>query len=332
MRAAAGQRRALWTTAVVGAGAVAALVSGGLMLASRAQAPELATTTGLTTPPSATTHSIVRLEVTGHSARHYGCGVVVADDGLVATDATLLAGATSIVATTSSGRRESATVVALDPTSDVGLVRMGTSLPVARFVDWSDVQPGTDALELALMTDPSGPQPMWQDETISSIGDPVGSGPGSGMVSVVANTPRGVEPEGAVLMEKDGSVVGLLDPSGGSVQGASAFLPGEFVFQVAHELMTEGGRVEHGWLGIQGTDPDSAKKKGALVTGVDTAGPANGRLQSGDVIQWIDGRRVRSMADLRSRLYLLAPGAWVTLGIERDGELHTLGLTLGTSP
>jgi len=74
------------------------------------------------------------------------------------------------------------------------------------------------------------------------------------------------------------------------------------------------------------------EKKGALVTSVDTAGPAEGRLQSGDLIQWIDGRRVRSMADLRSRLYLLAPGAWVTLGVERDGELRTLGLSLGTSP
>jgi serine protease Do len=332
VRTAAGPRRALWTTAVVGAGAVAALVSGGLMLTSRAQPPELAATTGLTSPPTASTRSIVRLDVSSASARHYGCGVVVGTGGLVATDASLLTGATSVMATTSSGRRERATVVAVDPISDVGLVRLGASLPVARFVDWSDVQPGTDALELALTTVSSGPHPMWRDETISSIGEPVGSGPGSGMVSVLADTPAGVTPDGAVLMERDGSVVGLLDPSGASADGTGAFLPGEFVFQVAHELMTHGGQIDHGWLGIQGSDPPSPKEKGALVTEVDATGPASGHLQTGDLIEWIDGRRVRSMADLRSRLYLLAPGSWVTLGVQRDGIEHTLGLTLGTSP
>lgn len=332
MHTVAGPRRAAWTTAVVGAGALFALVSGGLMLAGRPHAPQLASPAGYSTPPSTSTRSIVRLEVSGLSARHYGCGVVVGTDGLVATDATLLAGATTVVATTSSGRRERATVVAVDPTSDVGLVKIGAGLPVARFVDWNDVQPGTDALELALTSDGSGPHPVWRNETISSIGEPVGSGPGSGMVGVVARTPMGVEPEGGVLMERDGAVVGILDPSDTDGDGSGEFLPGEFVFQVAHELMADRGQIDHGWLGIQGSDPSAKQGKGALVTSVDPAGPANGRLRAGDLIMWIDGRRVRSMADLRSRLYMLGAGSWVTLGIERNGVEWTIGLILGTSP
>jgi S1-C subfamily serine protease len=317
---------------VVGAGAVAALVSGGLMLAGGPHAPELTSTTGFSSPPSASTRSLVRLAVSGPSTRHYGCGVVVATGGLVATDASLLAGATSVVATTSSGHRESATVVAVDPTSDVGLVKMGATLPVAKFVDWNDVQPGTDALELALTTDSSGAHPMWRNEPIASIGEPVASGPGSGMVSVVAHTPTGVEPDGAILLARDGSVVGLLDPSVDAGTGTGEFLPGNFVDDVAHELMADRGKVDHGWLGIQGTDPTSGKERGAVVTSVDPVGPANGRLAPGDLVVSIDGHRIRNMADLRSRLYLIAPGSWVTLGLRREGIALTLGLTLGTSP
>ncbi len=141
-------RRTAWATSLVGAGAVAALVTGG----SHAGLPQPAggsTGRGLASP----LHPVDRppgRRVASSSSSSYGCGVVVATGGLIATNATLLADAEWIIATTSTGRREVATVVAVDPASDVGLVRIATTLPVARFVDWSDVQPGADAVEMAV--------------------------------------------------------------------------------------------------------------------------------------------------------------------------------------
>jgi len=326
-------RRAAWATGIVGAGAVAALVSGGLMLASNGRGPELATPARVTDAAPPPTTSIVRLEASTSSTNTYGCGIVVAPDGLIATDATLLVGATTILATTSSGKRETATVVAVDPDSDVGLVRIGGTLPVARFVDWSAVQPGTGAFEMAVAAMPSGSaRSSWWDETIASIGEPVVSGPAAGMVSVEASTPKGKHPDGAVLMESNGAVVGLLDKSGVSSGTGAVFLPGEFVFQVAQELMVDGGQVLHGWLGIKGADSGSARRKGAVITAVDPAGPSKGYLEAGDVIESINGRRVRTMADLKSRLYLLAPGSWVELQVKRGGAIRTIGLTLAMTP
>ncbi len=324
-------RRARWATALVGAGTAAVLVGGGLMLATKSQAPAPSITLG--SPPVASTRSVVRLTVERRGIPAYGCGVVVARGGLVATDATLLRGATRIVATTARGRRERARVLALDPTSDVGLVRVAANLPVARFVDWSALQPGSGAVELAVATrSTGGTWSTWQDETIASIGDPVGSGPGSGMVSVVAATPTGTRPDGAVLLERDGAVVGLLDRAGVSAEGRGAvYLPGEFVSDVARELAAHGGQIHHGWLGIEGSD-SGGSPRGALVTEVNTGGPSSGHLQPGDVITAIDGRRVRSMADLRSRLYLLAPGASVVLTVRRSGASETVQLVLGASP
>ena len=59
------------------------------------------------------------------------------------------------------------------------------------------------------------------------------------------------------------------------------------------------------------------------------------RFHSGEVYRtheyFIDGVRVRSMADLRSRLYLLAPGTWVDLRVDRGRTVRTVGLWLGSS-
>jgi len=104
--------------------------------------------------------------------------------------------------------------------------------------------------------------------------------------------------------------------------------PGQFVLQVARELMANDGQILHGWLGIKGSDNRSGRPKGALVTSVDPKGAAKGHLKAGDVIEAVDGHRVHSMADLRSRLYLLSPGAWVDLRIQRHTAAVTVGLSL----
>jgi S1-C subfamily serine protease len=324
-------RRATWATALVGAGAAAALVTGGLMLASHTQPMPVGTPTRVTSPPTAATRSIVRLEVDTASSSSYGCGVVVGPGGMIATNATLLVGSTRIMATTTSGRRERATVVAIDTASDIGIVKIETSLPIARVADWSDLEPGSDAVEMALSS--GGNTSVWWNETIASTGDPVRSGPGTGMVSVVATAPAGASPNGAVLMEPDGTVVGLLDKSAEPANGSGlVFLPGEFVVQVAQELMADNGHIQHGWLGISGANTKKDEPRGALVTDVDPKGPADDKLRNGDVIEAIDGRGVRTMADLRSRLYLLAPGTRVNLRVERHHTVRVVKLSLSASP
>ncbi len=71
---------------------------------------------------------------------------------------------------------------------------------------------------------------------------------------------------------------------------------------------------------------------GALVTAVQAPGASSHLLQVGDVIVSLDGAPVRSMAELRSRLYVLGPGTPVQLGIPRDGTLLTVAVNLSSSP
>ena len=97
---------------------------------------------------------------------------------------------------------------------------------------------------------------------------------------------------------------------------------------VADDLRSQ-NRVVHGWLGVQGTDaPDDA---GARVAQVQSGGPASGRLQAGQLIVAVDATPVRSMAELRGRLYVLPPGTRVKLSVQQPAGTKVVNVTLGTS-
>jgi S1-C subfamily serine protease len=109
--------------------------------------------------------------------------------------------------------------------------------------------------------------------------------------------------------------------------------------------------VQHGWLGLDASDlsasspPGSSAAnaarttstgaaRGALVDTVQAGGAAaQAGIRVGDSIVDIDGRAVRSLADLRTRLYAEPPGATVTVTYTRGGIPSTVGVELaGASP
>ena len=63
------------------------------------------------------------------------------------------------------------------------------------------------------------------------------------------------------------------------------------------------------------TGTDGPGGTGAAVAEVDPASPASGRLARGEVVAAVDGRPVRTMAELRARLYVLTPGTSVALTV-----------------
>jgi serine protease Do len=101
------------------------------------------------------------------------------------------------------------------------------------------------------------------------------------------------------------------------------------------------GSVQHGWLGVDvsnvtasssppGTSTAStAPTGGALVDTVQPGGAADrAGIRVGDSIVDIDGRPVRSLADLRTRLYAEAPGTALTVTYDRSGTKSTVGVLL----
>lgn len=325
--------REAWVSALVGAGAAAIVVVAGLFIASpRPTGTNTGAPNGVT-EPRPVGHGLVALLTTGAGATTLDCAVAIGAGGLVATTADALAGATSVEAWRN-GHWVSASIVGADATSDIGLVRVPFDVPAARFTDEDAVAPGTRVWTMGVTSVPFGSTQggaawsAWAG-TVSAAGTAVNGTRGEGMPSIVVAPLVTTAPTGGVLVAADGAVLGIEDTS--VVPGATGevFLPADLVVGVSLDLAA-GGPVSHGWLGINGGPARAAG--GAVVEAVDPSGPAVGVLEQGDVIVAIDSTPVHTMADLRSRLYMLPVGSPVWLRIDRLGALTTVELGLGSSP
>ncbi len=348
--------RRAWGMAVAGAGAAVAVVVAVVLLVT------LGSTNGPATPPqpgaSSTSsslagnaggsgtvpaiaataeHGMVVVEATESGRNLEGCGVAVAEGGLVATTADTVQGATSVTATPPGGRPERATVLAVDRGSDIALLRIPDDLPVPGF-DAGDagLPVGHSALVVALTLRNRSPVPAWAVDRVDAVGATVVGGSANGLAAIAATLPSVPDMGGDVLVDsRTGSVAGMLDKSGTTAGiDADAFLPSGLVVGVASELAST-GRVAHGWLDIVGSDaPGSGRSgpAGAAVVRVEPGGASVSLLRTGDVIVAVGGEPVRSMAQLRVSLYLLPPGTPVHLTVDRGGTPMDVAVSLSASP
>jgi len=275
-----------------------------------------------------TGHSIVELQASTSHGTVLLVGVAVAEGGLVATTADLLGGLRRIAMVGPDGKLQAATVVATDKTSDVALVSVPLALPVATFADDSGLDSGSPDMALSFV--PAGGHAAvlrCTDGAVTDVGTAITSGPASTMPSITSSPAMPTLLGGEPLLDDDGAVLGILyDPDTGS--SPATFLPSDLVVGVADELRSR-DRVVHGWLGMQGTDaPDGG---GAKVAEVQSGGPASGVLQVGQLIVAVDSTPVRTMAELRARLYVLPPGTAVTLSVQQPAGPKVVDITLGTS-
>jgi putative serine protease PepD len=330
---------------LVGVGAVVAVVAWVIVLLSPASDHPLEPSTqdtaasgplttlagvqnALPAAAAATGHSVVELQASTTHGTVMLVGVAVAEGGLVATTADLLGGLRRIAMVAPSGKLEAASVLATDRTSDVALVSVPVDLPVATFADDAGLANGTPDLALSFV--PAAAHAVALHSTsgaVTAVGTAITSGPASTMPSITSSpsapTPVGGEP----LLNADGAVLGILY-DGGASASPETFLPSDLVVGVADDLRSE-DRVVHGWLGVQGTNAPGAD--GATVVAVQSGGPASGVLQAGQLITAVDSTPVHTMAELRARLYVLAPGTAVTLSVQLPAGVKFVHITLGRS-
>jgi S1-C subfamily serine protease len=260
-------------------------------------------------------------------------GVAVAEGGLVVTTADMLTGLEHIEMVGADGKLEQASLTATDTASDVALVTVPEDVPVAPFADDSSLNGGAPDLLLSYVSAGGGALALHcTPGSVGGVGAAIASGPAGGMAAITSSAPATAY-AGQPLLNQSGQVVGILyDPAvvGRAANGGalSTFLPTQLVVGVADDLRSR-AQVVHGWLGVEGTD--AANGSGAKVVTVESNGPAAGRLQPGQVIVGLDTQSVRTMAELRARLYVLPPGAPVAVSVQAPGGPHVMNLTLSAS-
>jgi putative serine protease PepD len=377
-------------TVLIGTGIAAAIIAGGLLLAtSVASNPSPAVQTTSATLPGAlavsTRHavatlgrSLVLLFLTTPSGTTERCAIAVAPNGLVATTAESMDQVTSVSAETVGGDRFTATLVAWDSTSDVAVVRLPWRVPVPHFQDDDGLRSGQLATSVSLGgSSLRHLDPVWSVDTVRAVATPLLTSKSTGLGGITTEGVATRWPWGDVLVGAQGRVIGLEDEAataqmrathdrtherqaeaarsghsgqagagrtrsaggtgtgdsaaGGAEASPEAFIPSALLLGVADQLAIN-GHVEHGWLGLHGRTHQAHSPAGALVESVDPGGPSAGRLQPGDVIVAVDGEAVRSMAELRARLYVMSPGATSRLTVVRNGVERQADVVLASSP
>jgi serine protease Do/serine protease DegQ len=100
------------------------------------------------------------------------------------------------------------------------------------------------------------------------------------------------------------------------------------VARAVMEQLIKYGEVRRGRLGIAMQDVTGGE--GSVITDVTAGSPAaQAGLQKGDIVTGLNGRPVRSAAELRARLGVVAVGETVELQLVRGGQAVKARATIG---
>jgi serine protease Do len=274
-----------------------------------------------------------------HKATALGSGFIIDPSGYIVTNNHVIDSATDITVTTADGAQLKAKLIGTDEKTDLALLKVEskTPLPYVSFGDSDQARVGDWVLAVG---NPFGLGGTVTTGIISARGRDIRSGPFDDFLQIDASINQGNS--GGPTFNMDGQVVGInaaiATPNGGSV-GIGFAIPSNEAKPVITALK-EHGKVERGWLGvrIQEVTPELAQAmglnepKGALVAGVDAKGPANGKLQAGDVVLGFNGRPIDKMRDLPRLVASAAADSTAKVDILRDHERQTIDITIGRLP
>jgi len=257
-----------------------------------------------------------------------GSGVIVdARNGYVITNAHVVKDAQAIQIKLKDNRIFNAKLVGTDPGTDIALIKVeAKNLVEAKFGDSDELQVG---------------------DLVIAIGNPFGLGQTatSGIVSALGRSGLNMEGfehfiqtdapinpgnSGGALINLKGELVGInsaiIGPSGGNV-GIGFAVPAVMARAVMAQLIKY-GEVRRGRLGVAMQDVTGGE--GSTITDVAAGSPAaQAGLQKGDIVTGLNGRPVRSAAELRARLGVVPVGETVELQLMRGTQAVKVKATIG---
>jgi S1-C subfamily serine protease len=290
-----------------------------------------------------------------------GSGFVIDKAGHIVTNYHVIQGARSVKVSFSNNESLKATVVGVDPSTDIAVLQVKASsraLTPLALGDSDGVRVGDQVLAIG---NPFGLDRTATAGIVSALQRPI-QAPNGYEIDHVIQTDAALNHgnSGGPLLNSEGEVVGVNAQiqTGGTTDGNVGIgfaIPINTVKSVVAQLI-KSGKVEHAYIGItvRPITPDVAKvfrlpaPRGLLVesvtpgSGAAKAGLKAGSTQvmlagesytlGGDLIVSADGAAVDSVAGLRDVAAARQPGDIVKLGLFRGGKKLTLAVKLGQQP
>ncbi|WP_341527334.1 HhoA/HhoB/HtrA family serine endopeptidase [Nostoc sp. UHCC 0302] len=278
--------------------------------------------------------------------RGTGSGFILSEDGELLTNAHVVADTDTVQVTLKDGRTFEGKVAGIDAVTDVAVVKISANdLPTVKLGNSQNLVPGQWAIAIG--------NPLGLDNTVT-IGIISATDRTSAQVGVpdkrvsFIQTDAAINPgnSGGPLLNAQGEVIGVNTAIRADAQGLGFAIPIETAARIANELFTK-GRVQHPYLGIEMADLSPTKKlqinqenqlniqqdTGIVIKGVLDNSPAKrGGLLPGDVIQKINGKPVKTSAQVQRLVESSSVGDILTLEVNRSGKVQSFKVQSGAYP
>ncbi|MDP9494963.1 MAG: trypsin-like peptidase domain-containing protein [Actinomycetota bacterium] len=260
-----------------------------------------------------------------------GSGVIYDSDGLILTAAHVVAGADTVTVRFNDGEEIQGTVLGGTSGADVAVIQVDrTGLEAADLALGEDPLVGQMAIAVG---SPWGLQGTVTAGIISAVDQSIPSG---GSARAVLQTDAAINPgnSGGPLVDREGRVLGInvsIFSLSGANDGVGFAVPIDVASDIAEQVVA-GDSIETAFLGVSLGIVESGQA-GALIAEVTPGSAADeAGVEVGDLILSIDGVQVQGGPDLAAQVQTHRPGTTVEIVLMRDGEQHTVNVTLDQRP
>ena len=274
--------------------------------------------------------------------RGAGTGIVLDEDGHILTNSHVIEGAETISATLNDGETYDASVVGLDPATDLAVIKISADgLAPAALGESANLLAGEDVIAIGYVMGLPG-APSVSKGVVSAVGRHVNTAGNFTLVDLI-QTDAAINSgnSGGPLVNSRAEVVGVNTAIVRGVQGVGFAINIDGAKEVSAQLIAN-GFVRRGYVGVLPVtlNPLSAAQlsldedmEGVLLRRVLPNTPAaDAGLLQGDIILAMDDNALPNTGELSKFLMTRAPGEVVETDILRDGEEMALEITLGTRP
>lgn len=261
-----------------------------------------------------------------------GTGFIVREDGLIVTNAHVIAGAdiVEVQLTENSEKQYKAKVLGFDQRTDIALLKINPTekLTAATLGNSKEAQVG---------------------EWVAAFGNPFGHGH-TMTKGIISSTGRAIEEinkypliqtdasinpgnSGGPLVNAKGLVIGVNSAIDARAQGIGFAIPIDEVKKIIPQL-EQNGSIRKGYLGVSPGDinDEDGELKGAVVMNVGDGPGKKAGLRAYDLITEIDSKKIKSARELVDTVADLEPGKKVKVKLLRGDKAKTVDVTIGERP
>ncbi|MFN8943193.1 MAG: trypsin-like peptidase domain-containing protein [Pseudobdellovibrionaceae bacterium] len=268
-----------------------------------------------------------------------GTGFIIRDDGLILTNAHVIAGADiiNVQLTENSEKTYEAKLIGSDERTDIALIKIDAThkFPAASLGDSSKVEVGE---WVAAFGNPFGHGHTMTKGIISSKGREIGE------INKIPlfQTDASINPgnSGGPLVDSRGYVIGVNSAIDARAQGIGFAIPIDEVRKILPDL-EQRGAIRKGFIGVALGDIDSeaaadlglGEVEGAVITGLERNAPASkAGLKPYDIVTEFAGRKVKNSRDLSDAVSDAKIGEAATVKLIRDRKSMSLSVVVAERP